>query len=99
MLMYICFLVQVCNELMIMKVLDCCLLDAFGVLVEWWMWIQLYKITSSEVEVPGCFWSFEICKLMSAFDFWLIYVICCWNAGDLECWLILDTLIAYACCH
>jgi hypothetical protein len=36
-----------------MKVLDCWLLDAFGVLVEWW--IQLYKITSSEVEVAGCF--------------------------------------------
>ena len=40
--------------------------------MEWW--IQLYKITSSEVEVAGCFWPFEICKLMSAFDFWLIYV-------------------------
>ena len=66
---------------MIMKVLDCWLLDAFGVLVEWW--IQLYKITSSEVEVAGCFWPFEMCKLMSAFDFWLIYVICCWRPGVL----------------
>jgi hypothetical protein len=47
------------------------LLDAFGVLVEWWIQLleMLIRVAGcSEVEVVGCFWPFEICKLMSAFD-------------------------------
>ena len=73
MLMYICFLVQVCND---NESVGCCLAGCF------WSFGG-YNNTSSKVEAVGCFWPFEICKLMSAFDFWLIYVICCWRPGVL----------------
>jgi hypothetical protein len=60
MLMYICFLVQVCND---NESAGC--FWSFGG----------YNYTSSQVEAAGCFWHFERCKLMSAFEFWLIYAV------------------------
>jgi hypothetical protein len=49
MLMYICFLVQVCNDN-----------ESAGcwMLLEFW-WNGGYNYTSSEVEAAGCFWPFE----------------------------------------